>query len=739
MNRESTSTRVMRFYARRRRFVFSLLAAALFSVFFLGEFRRGSTGASWHEDVEVGSWLPQLFSWRGDLAGDPGVEIVGFDKSANAVDYAGLPDASPTLKLIAGVEGVRYDRAIHAALLDRLVEAGAKQVLFDFVFEGPGVSESGDKAFADAIRRHRDKVVLGFGYKLTERTKADGTAEKLVGRAEPSEELLPEEDPDAVLGFVNVWPDSRGAVSRMVEREDSVSLARPELSAKLPGFGDMSLAARAVAKTGGRVDAGNGAHLINFLGRARSFTMTPVQDVFTPDRWRGDLRSGGRFKDRFVIVGPYSELHYKDAFMTPVGVMLGVEIQANCLRNSMTRGFIRRPVEGPGVAVLAAGLLALVFAANAPAGARRTGLRMAGVFGVPALYLGVACAAFVFGATFLPLIPAIYALALGGVFVVLDFIHAQYEKSRIKGMFGAYLSPALVNRMIASGVAPKLGGEQVSLTAFFSDVQDFSSFSEILAPEQLVAIMNEYLGAMTGIIEENSGTLDKYVGDAVVAMFGAPLRLQDHAHRACVCAIRMQNRLTELRAEWASRGDRWPPEVRAMRMRIGLGTGLAIVGNMGSAKRFNYTMMGDTVNLAARCESGAKSAGVYTLVTDETAEAARAAPGEAILFRRIDRWRVKGRDSVVTVHEVVDFEDAASPETKECVRLYEAALELYFQRKFAEARELFEKARPLEPLRPGRDPGVAHTPSEIMSGRCAEMLANPPPADWDGVYDMKTK
>ncbi len=729
----------MHLYARWRAALFIGLTLLVFSGFFFGEFSRSNGGTAWHEDVEVGSWLPQLFRWRGDLTDDPGVEIVGFDKSMKAEDYADLMESSPVLKLIAQAQGVKYDRAIFAALLDRLVEAGAKQVVFDFVFEGPGVSESGDRAFAAAIRRHRDKVVMGFDYKITERVKNSGSTEKLISRQEPFDDLLPEEKPESVLGFVTVWPDAHGGISHMVEREDRLTLSRPEMSAGFAEFEDMSLTARAVAKTGGRIDNDNDARIINFLGHARSFAMTPVQDVFTPDRWRGDMRDGARFKDRFVIVGPYSELHYKDAFATPVGMMLGVEIQANCLRNQMMRGYIRRPVTGLGVAGLAAALLAMVLVVNSLVSTRRMALHMAIVFGVPLLYLAGAYVAFSSGKTFLPFMPAAYALILAGVFVILDFIHSQYEKLRIKGMFGTYLSPAIVNRMVASGEQPKLGGEHVALTAFFSDVQSFSSFSEILTPEQLVAIMNEYLGAMTDILEDDEGTLDKYIGDAIVAMFGAPLHLHDHAHRACASALRMQKRMAALRAEWASQGDKWPKKIHAMRVRIGLNTGFATVGNMGSAKRFNYTMMGDTVNLAARCESGAKSAGVYTLVSGETAEAARNSPGEEILFRKIDLWRVKGRSSAVTLYEVVDFADMATADTKECVRLYEAAIELYFQRKFAEAKVLFEKARMLEPLQPGRDPGVEHTASEIMSGRCDDMLASPPPADWDGVYVMQSK
>src|SRR5699024_6002086 len=172
--------------------------------------------------------------------------------------------------------------------------------------------------------------------------------------------------------------------------------------------------------------------------------------------------------------------------------------------------------------------------------------------------------------------------------------------------------------MIASGQQPQLGGSEIYMTVFFSDIQSFSTFSEQLEPTKLVALMNEYLTAMTNIITDEGGTLDKYIGDAIVAFFGAPVKLDDHAARACVISQHMQKRLDELSAKWSHEGDKWPQIIHHMKNRIGINTGKMITGNIGSARRFNYTVMGDAVNLAARCESAAKNYGVYTMVTGET-------------------------------------------------------------------------------------------------------------------------
>ena len=160
----------------------------------------------------------------------------------------------------------------------------------------------------------------------------------------------------------------------------------------------------------------------------------------------------------------------------------------------------------------------------------------------------------------------------------------QRAKERIKGMFGTYVSPAVVERMVQAGGMPRLGGSAEEITAYFSDIQDFSTFSELLPPERLVELLNEYLSACTDVIHDAGGTLDKYIGDALVAMFGAPLALPGHAYHACLAALRSQARLAEQRDIWRAAGA-WPEAVNAMQARIGLNTGVAVVGNMGSRVR----------------------------------------------------------------------------------------------------------------------------------------------------------
>ncbi|MDI1336374.1 MAG: adenylate/guanylate cyclase domain-containing protein [Lacunisphaera sp.] len=331
-------------------------------------------------------------------------------------------------------------------------------------------------------------------------------------------------------------------------------------------------------------------------------------------------------------------------------------------------------------------------------------------------------------------------------FVGLQFIvigrrvwQEQKAKQEIKGMFGAYVSPQLVDRLIKSGVPPQLGGHTEEITAYFSDIQGFSTFSEKLSPDRLVELMNEYLTVCTDIVQEEGGTLDKYIGDAVVVMFGAPIPLGDHAYRACVATARVQRRLAELREKWKGEGDKWPPIVWEMQSRIGLNTGPCVIGNMGSRTRFNYTMMGDHVNLAARMESGAKSWGAFTMCTEATRLACEQHGGDRVVFRPLGRIVVKGRAQAVPIFELTGLKEWVTPETRECLRLFSEGLQRYYARDWEGALVLFRRSAALEPNIPGQTPGVHSNPSLVYSGLVAGYQVTPPGVDWNGDYVMQEK
>jgi adenylate cyclase len=265
-----------------------------------------------------------------------------------------------------------------------------------------------------------------------------------------------------------------------------------------------------------------------------------------------------------------------------------------------------------------------------------------------------------------------------------------------------------------------LGGERKELTAFFSDIQGFSTISESMEADELVHFLNEYLTEMCDIILKYDGTIDKFEGDAIIAFFGAPIYFEDHAVRACLCAVDIQERMKELRKKWTEEGR------HEIHMRIGLNTGDMVVGNMGSADRMDYTMMGDSVNLAARLEEAGKQYRIYTMISEFTYEEAK----EHIEVRELDITRVVGKEKPVKVYEILGRKGQVSPEKMKVVELFQEGLELYKNRYWMDAVVKFMAAIELDPH---------DGPSHVFMARCEEYNENPPSAGWDGVYTMTKK
>lgn len=324
---------------------------------------------------------------------------------------------------------------------------------------------------------------------------------------------------------------------------------------------------------------------------------------------------------------------------------------------------------------------------------------------------------------------------LAGIFltyasnVIYQYINERKDKHFLKSTFGAYISPELIDQMYEEKQEPKLGGEAGYHTAFFSDIQSFSSFSEVMKPEDMVALMNEYLTEMTDILLKRHGTLDKYIGDEIVAFYGAPVPVPDHEYQACMTALEMQNKLGELRERW-TQGD-YPEIVHAMQHRIGMSSGHLVTGNMGSKMRMNYTMMGDMVNLGSRLESSAKQYGVYIQVEETLYTTVK----EKFEWRFLDYVRVKGRKKPVKTFELLAEKGTLNQNTQQLLDTFHLAHNLYFEQKWDEAIKTFKEAEKLEDLFPGRNTN----PSTVFIKRCEHLKNNPPGKSWDGVWTLTEK
>lgn len=324
---------------------------------------------------------------------------------------------------------------------------------------------------------------------------------------------------------------------------------------------------------------------------------------------------------------------------------------------------------------------------------------------------------------------------------IVQFYYESKEKRFLGNAFKQYISPELIDAMVTNEIMPTLGGEKSNITAYFTDIASFSTFSEKIGdPSRLVELLNEYLTAMTDTLLGNKGTLDKYEGDAIIAFFGAPMPLENNAQSACDTAVDMQNKLMNLRKKWKSEGDKWPKVVHDMHMRIGINTGDIVTGNMGSTMRKNYTMMGDAVNLAARLESAAKQYGAYIQISEDTQK--HLSEGRFI-YRSLDTIRVIGKSLPVKTYELLQKTGCEmESELKTLVVIWEQARRAYLAMDWDKAIGLFNKCLDYEPHRPDRDPGSKTCPSLIYIKRCEAYKKNPPVAPgevWDGVFTATEK
>jgi adenylate cyclase len=318
-------------------------------------------------------------------------------------------------------------------------------------------------------------------------------------------------------------------------------------------------------------------------------------------------------------------------------------------------------------------------------------------------------------------VPAAIILISDAGIVWYKFNVAERRRRFIKRAFEFYMNPAVVDQIAKNPEMLELGGKEMDLTAFFSDVASFTTISEQLTPHQLVELLNEYLTAMTDIVLSYNGLLDKYEGDAIMAVFGAPIHYPDHATRACYVALDMQAELSRLREKWKQEGK---PQLHA---RVGINSGNMVVGNMGSKTRFDYTVMGDSVNLASRLEGVNKQYSTSVMISEFTYALCK----NDVQVREIDLIRVKGKAKPVSIYEVLGRStDTLAVELKAAVERYLTGLEAYRRREWTKAIEAFEQALAIRP-----DDG----PSLTYIGRCKQYLESPPPDDWDGAYVMTTK
>jgi len=717
----------------------------------------------WLLDRAEYALLDARFQLRGPSATESPVAIVAID--AESLDAFGRWP---------------WRRSLVADLIDRLVEAEAAVIGLDLVFSeaetprdlsalrlarrvlsqqpGSDPTASGEIATLDRVLERTDtdarlaeaiansgRTVTGYFFR-TAIDEADPAAELTarlpeIRRSQVSVAKVPQDGQAPILtctgletnvpaiqragrrsGFLSAVSDSDGVTRRaaLVARCDdshyvSLALALYELHTKKRTMllGDEhGLRQIRVGDRSFPTDEG-GKILINYRGPAGTFREVSAADVL-----RGRL-APGELAGTIALVGP-TEVGLGDARTTPFeAVFPGVEIHANILDNLIAGDVIRRDDAWVTAELGLIVLIGLVLIVVIP---RTSGVLVsfafAGTLAVALLALGAY--AFVRHDAWLNLIYPLVAIGL--VYLAVELprsLAAESRSRRVRKMFATYVPPSVVRQLADDEEELRLGGETRTLSILFSDVRDFTTLSEQLGAEHTIRLMNVYLGAMTKIVFDTSGTLDKYIGDAVMAFWGAPVSFPDHADRACRAALDMQRELKTFARDH--------PDVRGaehVRAGIGLHTDSVMVGNIGSDLRFDYTLIGDGVNLCSRLEGLCKTYGIEILASREMVSELR----EPISTREIDDIRVKGRQASSVIYEVLG-DGPAGRSDLEWLEAHAEGLGHYRAGRWSEARARLEE---VIAIRGGDGPSAA-----LLDRMRA--LDDAPPDDWTGVWSFETK
>lgn len=650
----------------------------------------------------------------------PDIVFLAIDEATLSTDHIEKEEieASPILGKLT--RGFPFSRSVYAEAVRKLCAAGVKVVIIDLLMPQRAADPEGDADLAFALDEQAGKVVLGGSFAMN-----NGTALFLA----PTEEVLARTGlDDPRLGFVNFWPDEDGVV-----RHATFRMTVSEFNGRKPDTGEpqqLSMAAAALRQMGldDHIPPGTGDHRLAFRrpmapeqGGAAAVNPYPARsfyEIFVPALWKSNYGDGAFFKDKIVCIGPSAAV-LQDFHATPLGQMQGPQLHLTALNCLLDQHFLADQALLANLTWLAAALLAWAVTVFSPAPWVS--------FAILAAVLPVWFPAGVATVNHFGFVPPpagpLLTLYLGGLGVLTwDFARTRAQRNRLKRSLSRYVSRNVAASIVdhPDGYYASLGGQRRQVAVLFSDVRDFTPMTEGRDPGEVVAQLNAYLGRMVAAVFAHEGTLDKFIGDAVMAVWG---NLESHgpdsdARAAVQAALDMQAALAELNEQWGRTGQ--PP----LSMGIGVHYGPAIAGNIGSEERMEPTVIGDTVNLASRLEGLSKVYRAGILISGEVA----ALLGGQVAVRRLDRVKVKGRRSAVEIYEALTAPDRIEGWEK-ARPAYEAALETYLRGEFAAAAEGFAKVLESDP-----GDGAAAT----LRKRCLELAADPI-TPWDGAYPMTSK
>lgn len=601
-----------------------------------------------------------------------------------------------------------WSRAHYKEAIENLEEAGAKVIGFDLYLTEKQTSATKEyiknliknpdkiKNYSPALDNPEDLELAETLAKYSNIVLA-GNSEAVDGQPLP---IFINHDGEEV-GFININPD-----------EDTVARRTPVEN----GF-DLKIAQKysPEAIDTYEIPLENNEMLINYFAGPYEYKSIPFVEVY-----RGNFDQS-RVEGKIALIGVTTQ-KIKDHFATPKDKtieMPGVEVRANSIQTILSGDYLQNQSQLSETITIIALALAVALILSLLNIWLATGI----IIAIGVGYYGYAH--FEYGrGVILNMIYPFITIALAYVATLAYKYFAELrEKKYVKTAFGRYLSPNVMGEVLKNPNLLHLGGTKRNVTVFFSDIANFTTLSEGMKPEDLISQINDYLSAMTDIIMDLGGTLDKYVGDAIVAYFGAPLDMADHAAKACEAAIRMREKLPVLHKKWRAEGKPLAD------FRVGINSGFVVVGNVGSEKRFDYTILGDEVNLGSRLEGANKKYDTHMMISEATAVAISGESG-AFVVRELDLLRVKGKKKPIKVYELIARASSLSGEGRELLERYNAGMALYLKREFGEALKEFDAALGVY---------AEDGPSKIYKQRCEVLRDFPPKPDWDGVFEMKEK
>jgi adenylate cyclase len=659
---------------------------------------------------------------------DPRIVFIAIDAKSTTVGGAGGLFDPEEIKQSPGLthmaEGWPFNRSVWADVVEKLVPAGAKVVAFDLLFPTPREdSPQGDAAFRAVLKKYARQVVIGSNFSTMEDLLPDGTAREQVVHTTPTEALLGlAEANDPRVAYVNFWSDPDGRIRQARYTLKSEQLSGDAFGPDSPLY--FSLAARSLAHAGfgDRVPQRLESVFFRYAGPAQTFHPIPLYEIFYDKTWKDHFQNGAFFKDKIVLVGPYGNWS-KDELATPFGTMPGPEIHLNALNAALNQDFLREaPLWTDYLLISLAGLCAwgLGLLVRLPI------LRLILLAGFSGAYFFLLLTLYnEYGLFLMAFTPLLVFNSSGITGLIGEFVAERLEKARIRGTLERYVSKNVVKEILDNprSYLTALGGVRRNVTILFSDIRGFTSMTESADSSQLVLQLNEYFEEMVRHVFEHQGTLDKFIGDAVMAVWGniQSLGTARDTEEAILCALDMRASLAQLNKGWPAKKF---PELS---FGIGINHGEAIVGELGSSEKKEITVIGDAVNLCSRLESLTKEYHLDLLVGESAADLVQ----DKFHFQEVDYVTVKGKTKPVKVYAVHGpASDPIPPELERYLDEFQKGASLYHTRDFEKARNHFRNCRGLRP---------SDFLGEIYLQRCEEYLQTPPPSDWNGAYVMIKK